>query len=290
MSSGLNIGARHILPLYAFLTVLLAGAAWTFFRRGRPWRFAIAALLLFHAVSSARAFPTYLAYSNELWGGPASTYKYLTDSNADWAQQLKGVSKYLQGRGVKDCWFAYFAQVVVHPSDYGIPCKVLPSVSSLWLREVEPVPPVIVGPVLISAATLSGYETGPGAVNPYDSFQRLRPAAIIEDGVLVFDGRFAIPLASAITHAYRASELLAAHQPEAALAEAQTAVSADPDSVRALLALGDSLRAIERPDEARSAYEKALHLARTVEPAFQEGWIKTLETRLRGTAGGLAGK
>jgi hypothetical protein len=26
---------------------------------------------------------------SELWGGPSNTYKYLTDSDLDWAQQLR---------------------------------------------------------------------------------------------------------------------------------------------------------------------------------------------------------
>ena len=67
-------------------------------------------LLVFDIVSSRRAFPVYVAYANELWGGPASTYEYLSDSTADWAQQLEAVKKYLDSHGVKNCWFAYFAK------------------------------------------------------------------------------------------------------------------------------------------------------------------------------------
>ena len=85
MASGLNIGVRHILPLYVFFTVLAAGAAGALIVENRRWKYVVAALLVCHVVSSARSFPVYLAYSNELWGGPSSTYKYLTDSNTDWA-------------------------------------------------------------------------------------------------------------------------------------------------------------------------------------------------------------
>lgn len=282
MSSGLNIGHRHILPIYALLCVTAAGGAWVLVERNRRWRFAIAALLLFHAVSSARAFPTYMAYANECLGGPSSTYKYLTDSNTDWAQQLKATKRYLDSRHIKDCWFAYFAQTVVRPSYYGIPCKELPTISSIWLGGVEPVPPAIDGPVLISAGTLSGYETGPGPVNPYDAFQKLRPTAVIEHGIFVYDGHFEIPLASAITHAYASSQLLRSGQSEQALEEARIAVSADPDSVRAQVALGNALRVLKRPDEARRAFQTALDRARTVVPEFQAGWIPTLQRRLSG--------
>ena len=51
------------------------------------------------------------------------TYMLLNDSNADWGQQLRTTSKYLAQRGVKDCWFAYFAGGVVKWEYYGIPVQ-----------------------------------------------------------------------------------------------------------------------------------------------------------------------
>jgi len=281
MSSGLNIGVRHILPLYAFFTVLASGAAVAFWRlHPRAWGYAIGALLVAHAASSARNFPVYMAYANELWGGPANVYKHLTDSNTDWGQQLLAVKQYTDAHGVKDCWFAYFAQTAVEVRDYGIPCRVLPTISTIFLGEVEPVPPVIDGPVFISASTLSGYETGPGAANPYDAFQKLRPTAVIQHGVFVYDGRFRVPLASAVAHAILAKRALAAGDTDRALQEARTAVAADADSVRAQSALGDVLTALHRPEEARLAYEIALNQARTVEPDFQKSWIGSLQSKL----------
>jgi tetratricopeptide (TPR) repeat protein len=64
-----------------------------------------------------------------------------------------------------------------------------------------------------------------------------------------------------------------------ALAEAQTAIALAPDSVPTQAALADALAALGRDDEARSAYARALDLARSVEPRFQEGWISGLEQR-----------
>ncbi len=160
---GMNIGVRHILLVYAFLCVLIGGAAWTLIRQNRRWVYLVVALLVLHAASSLRTFPAYIAYSNELWGGPSQTHKYLTDSNADWGQRLKAAKQYLDQRGVKDCWFLYFAAGVAEPSYYGIPCKPLPTISTLWLNQHIDVPPSINGPVLISASNLSGFEFGPGA-------------------------------------------------------------------------------------------------------------------------------
>lgn len=277
---GMNIGVRHILPVYVFLSVLIGGAAWALIGRNRKWARLVIALLLLHAFSSLRTFPVYLAYSNELWGGPSHTYKYLTDSNVDWAQQLKATKQYLDQRGVKDCWFVYFGEGIADYKYYGIPCKPLPTVVTLWLNEQLEVPVSIDGPVLISAATLSGFEFGPGTLNPYEQFQRLAPTAVIQHGVFVFDGRFDIPLAAALNHARKAQTLLAAQQVEAAMAEAQAAVTLAPNSVDVQLTFGDVLGAMGQTAQARSVYERALELAKTIEPEFQIRSIPGIEQKL----------
>ena len=277
---GMNIGVRHILPVYIFLSVLIGGATWALIRQNRRWAYLVVALLLIHTVSSLWTFPVYLAYANELWGGPSKTYKYLTDSNVDWAQQLKATKQYLDQRGVKDCWFAYFAEGVADFKYNGIPCKPLPTVVTIWLNERVDVPVSIDGPVLISASTLSGYEFGPGSLNPYEQFKWLAPTAVIQHGVFVFDSHFDIPLASALSHVQKAQNLLVAKQVEQALVEAQAAVTLAPNAVDVQLMLGDVLAAMGQTERARSAYGKALVLAKTIEPEFQIRSIPSIERKL----------
>jgi len=101
MSAGMNIGLRHILPMYPFLYVLGAGALGKMIERNRRWIYVVAVLVVWQAVSATRTFPAYMAYANELWGGPSQTYKYLSDSNADWGQQLKSTKAYLEVTGSK---------------------------------------------------------------------------------------------------------------------------------------------------------------------------------------------
>ena len=211
--------------------VVAGWAAAKLIEHRRQWAYLVALVLIFDVISSVRAFPVYLAYSNELWGGPSRTYKYLSDSNVDWGQQLKATKKYLDGRQVKHCWFAYFAQVVADPAYYGIPCKPLTTIASVWLQPSIDVPTSIDGPVLISAGVLSGYEFGPGALNPYDQFQKLRPTAVIQNGVFVFDGHFEIPLAAALNHVTQAQLLAQSNHLNEALSEAEMAVKLAPDSM-----------------------------------------------------------
>lgn len=126
-----------------------------------------------------------MAYTNELWGGPSQTFKYRSDSNVDWGPQLKSTKTYLERKGIQECWFIYFAQGPVRTKDYGIPCKPLVTMGTLWLDEELDVPPGVDGPVLISAGTLSGFEFGPGPLNPYEVFKHQQPTDVIDYGVFV---------------------------------------------------------------------------------------------------------
>ena len=281
MSAHMNIGMRHVLPMYPFLTVLQAGAVMALGRKSRAWLAVGLMLLGMQIVTSLRAYPDYIPYANELWGGPKETWHLLSDSNSDWAQQLKATSKYLQQRGVKDCWFVYFANGVVPYQYYGIPCKALPTGDAQWIGEkFYDIPAEIDGPVLISGANLSGFEYGPAELNPYAHFQKLKPTAVVQNGVYVFDGHFAIPMAAAVGHSQKAGDYLEAKQLDSALAEAQTAVELAPASVKAYVMLGDIQKAVGQPEQAQHSYETALHLAQTVAPEYQIGWVETVRAKL----------
>jgi 4-amino-4-deoxy-L-arabinose transferase-like glycosyltransferase len=276
MTGGMNIGIRHILPVYVFLTVPIAGAAWVLVERNSRWLAAVVVLLVFQAVSVLHAFPAYVSYSNEAFGGPANTYKYVSDSSAEFGQQLKSVKRYLDARGVKNCWFAYFNEIPVGLASYGIPCK------PLYTGEVASpdTPPAIDGPVLISGTALSGFETGVGALNPYDKFQSIKPAAIIDYGIFVYDGHFDIPLAGALSLDARAQALLSQGNAAAALALAQQAEALAPDSAAVNQGLGQMLDANGRASQAMAYYQKALAIAKSVQPELQADLIAVVEKRI----------
>ena len=95
--------------------------------------------------------------------------------------------------------------------------------------------------VLISAGNLSGFECGPGELNPYEQFKTIKPTGVIQNGIYVFEGRFEIPAAAAIGHRQQAAELLAQGKPDDALIEAQRAVDLAPNAVATNVVLGDVL-------------------------------------------------
>jgi hypothetical protein len=282
IAGGMNIGIRHMLPVYVFLFVSIGGAVWSVVRNNRKALYGAIALLIFQAISVSRVYPAYVSYANEAVGGPMMVHQYMTDSSADWAQQMKSVKRYLDARGIKNCWFAYFGEGVLDYTYYGIPCKALPTADSLGVGEPANAPSAIDGPVLISAGVLSGFEFGPGPLNPYERFRTMKPDDAIDYGVFVFNGHFEIPLAGALSHGQKADFLLQEKKVPEALAEARQALALAPDSVSVNATVAGVLDGAGQRAEARPYYEKALALAKTVEPDFQEEWIARLEKRLGG--------
>jgi 4-amino-4-deoxy-L-arabinose transferase-like glycosyltransferase len=116
MTGSRDFGTRYVLFLPMFLTV---AAGCVLAVRRRPAIVVTAALVLFVAVSSLRAFPFYLPYSNEAFGGPARTHLRLHDSNVDWGQDLGRLADRLRERYPDErIWLVYKGSGV--PSAYGI--------------------------------------------------------------------------------------------------------------------------------------------------------------------------
>jgi hypothetical protein len=76
-----------------------------------------------------------------------------------------------------------------------IHCIMLPTADT-GLDGAAIVPPVIHGPVFISAGDLSGCEWSSSEFNPYRSFQDVKPADSVDYSVFVYQGTFAVPQAA----------------------------------------------------------------------------------------------
>ncbi|MBB6079131.1 ArnT family glycosyltransferase [Streptomyces paradoxus] len=114
-------GARDFGTRYAvFLPLFLAVAAGCVLMVRRRWVcLGVAVLVAFAVVSSARAYPFYLPYSNEAFGGPGRTREWLHDSNVDWGQDLGRLADRLRERYPGErVWLVYKGSGV--PSFYGI--------------------------------------------------------------------------------------------------------------------------------------------------------------------------
>jgi 4-amino-4-deoxy-L-arabinose transferase-like glycosyltransferase len=284
MNSHLNIGARHILPIWVFCCVLAGAGGAALAQRSRAWAYGVAALLILHVASSLHAAPNYISYANEAWGGSTHTYRYLSDSNTDWAQQLVATSDYLRAHKVRQCYIAYFAAPFILPSDYGIPCKRLPTFDSMSVDDRLNVPPVLDsaqdGPILISAGDLNGFEFGSSVLNPYEVFRSAHSTAFIQNGIFVFEGRYAVPLASALSHMQSSAALLTAKNFAGAVEEARIAEQLAPGAVQPEIQLGDAEAGAGDKAGARAAYERAGRAIETMEAGARDQWRATLREKL----------
>jgi hypothetical protein len=193
VTRSINIGHRHLLPVYPFLFVAagrcagaVAGIAPS--RRRTVALAGLAALLAWYAAGTLRVHPHYLAYFNELAGGPANGYRYLVDSNLDWGQDLVGLRQFMERTGVARLKLLYFG--TADPGYYGVACDRLPGYQppppSTLVREVHP------GDlVAVSATHLQGLYLEPPVRALAERLRAERPLAVIGYSLFVYRVDFA---------------------------------------------------------------------------------------------------
>ena len=173
MSSPLNIGYRHLLPILPLLFVhvskLFASESQLVIRHPRLatrltqsvvrnglYTLAIV-LLIWQALSALGIYPHYLAYFNEIAGGPENGHRYLVDSNLDWGQDLPALKDYLDKEGIDQIYLSWFGPA--RPEQHGIRYQPLPgfplyqgSAETFAFNPYHPAP----GLYAISATNLQG--------------------------------------------------------------------------------------------------------------------------------------
>ncbi len=101
MSSRINIGVRHFLPVFPFLFILSGALLDRLLRASRGRRgllTLVVVLMCWVGFEVARAFPHYVPYMNQLaWRRPH--WYYLTDSNVEWGDDARALALYLRERG-----------------------------------------------------------------------------------------------------------------------------------------------------------------------------------------------
>jgi len=269
LTSGLNIGVRHILPVYPFfIAAAAAGAVWAA-RKFYPFRYLLLALLLFHAATAARTAPNYIAFTNDFWGGTNNTYRIFRDANVDFGQNTKLVNEYLARENISDCWFA--SQGNVELTRVSQPCRLMPGSfpQSVTDQPSEPVPPVIEGTVLLTVLTLP-----PRGGPEYLPIAQSMPIAQIGGSIFVYRGRFEVPLAAALSHAERANQFVRLKRFEEAVADGRKAVELGAGDARTHLSLGVALARAGQKDEARHELGKAIESAQSNPELFRNAEVR----------------
>lgn len=117
LTTDINLGYRHILPVLPFLFVFTAVSLShsPFIIHHAP--FTILPILWLIGIA-LWIHPHFLAYFNVLAGGPDGGWRYLVDSNLDWGQDLGGLKNWMDENGVDQVWLSYFGEA--RPEYYGI--------------------------------------------------------------------------------------------------------------------------------------------------------------------------
>lgn len=269
LTSGLNIGVRHILPVYPFFVVIAGGGAVWAGRKFHVFRYILIALLLFHAATAVRTAPNYMAFANDFWGGTNNTYRIFREANVDFGQNTKLVNEYLARENISDCWFA--SQGNVELTRVSQPCRLMPGSfpASVTDEPDEPVPPVIEGTVLLGVLSLP-----PRGGNEYVPITQSQPIAQIGGSIFVYQGRFEIPIAAALSHAERANQFVRLNRFEEAVADGRKAIELAPDDARTHLSLGIALARTGQNDEARRELEKVSQVAKSNPTLFRNAEVR----------------
>jgi hypothetical protein len=136
----LNIGDRHVLPVYPFMLLFAAGV-WEVARPHRALAAVVVLSVLLQCADTLRYAPDYLSYFN-IYVPSRETYKFLSDSNLDWGEGLLALRKYERFHPHEQISLAYFGSI--DPRFYGIHARPL--------AENE----TATGTVIVSATHLSG--------------------------------------------------------------------------------------------------------------------------------------
>jgi hypothetical protein len=114
LTQRIDIGLRHVLPVYPFIYVLGA-MLFEQVRHSRTAKILVAVALLINVVEFARVYPRPITFFNTPAGGPTAAPRYLLDSNIDWSQGLIDLKQTLTEIPHTCFAFEYFGSVYYEP-------------------------------------------------------------------------------------------------------------------------------------------------------------------------------
>jgi hypothetical protein len=185
MTTNINIGLRHILPIYPFV-LLACGKSISALQSRMPPRLLLF-LLVIPALELATVYPHCLAFFNQLAGGPRNGHTLLTDSNIDWGQDLKGLRRWMEKNHVRHINLSYFG--TADPAYYKISCTYLPGSPFFAKNRVEG--PWVPGYVAVSVNQFHD-PSDESVRNMYSPLLQRQPAAVIGYSIHVYwvDGKW----------------------------------------------------------------------------------------------------
>lgn len=184
ISGNLNIGFRHLLPIIPLIFILTARNIYEFIRKTDEYKYkkiyyvVIMIFVLLLMGGTFLAYPYYMSYFNQFAGGSFNGYKYVTDSNADWGQDLNRLKIFLKEHPEVDkIRLNYFGMADL---DYYLKDQYIP-----WWDSKKPIEP---GWYAISTLFLqeSIYDTRKSDENSYRWLKNKKPLYQVGTSILIY--------------------------------------------------------------------------------------------------------
>jgi len=177
--STIDIGYRHLLPIFPFLFIFIARLARL--DTAKVMRWTLGGLMAWGLIEAVLIYPNALAYFNQLVGGADNGFKYLVDSNADWGQTIKELNRYVRARGISTVNLSQFT--FIDPAMYGLSYQPLAP-----MKDAPPVLPARFNPppgiYAISTTSLQGIPLADPEM--FDWFRHRTPDAEIGYAMFVY--------------------------------------------------------------------------------------------------------
>ncbi len=160
MFASINIGVRHLLPVFPFLFILGGALLDRLLRTRRNHRLAVALVVIVMAACAAeavRAYPHYIPYMNQFASGRPA-WEYLSDSNVEWGDDAGALAGYLKERGETRVRASFLGGSVLLPL-YGVSYIDLLSPPGAPLPETRY---VALGASFLNGSTVPGWSEGSG--------------------------------------------------------------------------------------------------------------------------------
>ena len=184
MRSHLNIGLRHIFPVYPFLFVFLGViAARCFARRPKLTCWIVSLLFLGLACETWSAYPNYLPFFNVVAGGSRGGLGLLSDSNIDWGQDLPALVQWQSEHQDRQLYFCRFG--LPDPRYYKLHYIEMPG--SELAQPDETVPSGLLPVYAISAVALQGPYMTADQVKSYRRFLKEKPFEVLNGTIYLYD-------------------------------------------------------------------------------------------------------
>lgn len=181
MGARLNLGLRHVLPVYPYLFIFLGVTAAMAWRRNSGIAATITAILLAGlAIETYCAYPDFIPFFNVAAGGARGGLKLLSDSNLDWGQDLPLVAQWERQHPDDAVYLLYFGNG--DPKQYGIHSY------NMW---IDHTPPPALGPdqhfvLAVSATILQGTYLSDEERRQIETLKGQAPIAVLGGSIYLF--------------------------------------------------------------------------------------------------------